>query len=542
MNSFDSGKNSLRYDIAHASDGDTINFNMSPGNVTSPITLTSGLLEINKNLTIEGPGARILAISGGGSSGVFIVDSGKTATIAGLTLTNGLAGDGGAIFNSGTLTLTNCTVSSSTATDGGGIDNQAALTLTNCTIAKNTASGLGGGILNNGSLTSYNSTIADNVAASGGGMYISDGSISLYNVTVALNQDGVEQEGGTLNAYNSLLANNTGSDYFNDPAGIGTATAFNSLFGSAPVEVINGGGSFVADPGLDPASLANNGGPTDTIGLLAGSNAIGSGMNPSSDGVTLFTDQRGYVASSGVWDIGAYQSSGAAPASPVATISAANVKVADYSKTAYQFTVTYTSSAAILAASLSGAVVQVVPPSGVGSPITATVVSTVANGSTDPAGNAKSFTVTYQITPPGGKWTSADNGTYTVNLSGSPVTDVGGSPIASGTLGTFAVQTGKIAINKYGLLHNPRTGLWSETVTLTNAGSSAFSGPIFILFNLPPGVILENATGTFNGMAYLEVNTSRLAAGQTISVNLVFNTSVAPSSYTTSYYLGFLGS
>ncbi|HLN32363.1 MAG TPA: right-handed parallel beta-helix repeat-containing protein [Gemmataceae bacterium] len=538
-NSNDTGSGSLRDTIANAAAGDTITFDLSAGHVTSPITLTSAVLDITKNLTIDGPGANILAISGNGNSGVFTVDPGTTATIAGLTLTKGLSLTGGAIMNSGTLTLTNCTVSNSTAIDGGGVDNQLTLIMTNCTIANNVASGFGGGIFNDGSLTLTNSTIADNLAASsGGGMYISSGSSSLYNATVALNQDGVDQVGGTVNTYNSLFADNTGNDFTSSG---GTATATNSQFGSVPTGVINGGGSFIGASGLDPAGLANNGGPTQTIALTAGSLAIGAGQNPI-NGVTLSTDQRGYVPTAGVWDIGAFQFGAVPAAAPTATLSAQNVAVADYGKTTYTFTVTYTSATKILAASLSGAVVQVGPPGGVGAPINASVVSTVPIGPTDASGNAQSFTVTYQITPPGGKWTSADNGTYSVNLGGSPVTDLAGTPVATGTLGTFAVETGKIAINKYGLIHNPKTGLWSGMINLTNAGSSAFSGPIFVLFNLPPGVILENAAGTYGGMPYLEVNIASLAAGKTTGATAVFNSNVAPGSYTTSYYLGSLGS
>ena len=183
------------------------------------------------------------------------------------------------------------------------------------------------------------------------------------------------------------------------------------------------------------------------------------------------------------------------------------------------------------------------PPSGHGGPITATVVSTVADGPTDPWGDAQSFTVTYSITPPGGSWTSADNGTYSVSLGGTPVSDTQGNTIPSGPLGSFEVQTGKIAINKFGLARNLRTGLWTGNITLTNTGSSAFSGPIFILFDLPAGAILENATGTYDGMAYLEVSVASLAAGATTSaITVSFNTNVSPLAYSTSYYLVSLGS
>ena len=56
--------------------------------------------------------------------------------------------------------------------------------------------------------------------------------------------------------------------------------------------MVQGGGSFTAPAGLDPAGLQYNGGPTLTIALMAGSNAIGNGRTRR-DGMTLFTDQRG---------------------------------------------------------------------------------------------------------------------------------------------------------------------------------------------------------------------------------------------------------
>ena len=307
----------------------------------------------------------------------------------------------------------------------------------------------------------------------------------------------------------------------------------------------------LGDAGLAPAGLNANGGPTigtpstnvstDTIALLGNSQAIDAGMNPINT-VTLFTDERGYVPTSRSWDIGAYQSSAVPAATPTATLFAANVSVSGYGQTSYTFTVTYTGDAGIMTSSLAGAIVEVTPPSRVGGPITATVVSTVADGPTDPWGDAQSFTITYSITPPGDSWTSADNGTYSISLGGTPVSDTQGNTIPSGTLGTFLVETAKIAITKYGLIHNVRTGTWSGTVSLTNTGSSAFMGPIFILFNLPAGAVLENAAGTYNGMPYLELNIASLAAGSSTSLTVVFNSNVSPGSYSTSYYLGSLGS
>src|SRR5437868_13955427 len=81
----DSGAGSLREAIAKATSGDTINFS-----VTGTIILTTGQLFISQNpLTITGPGASVLTISGNSYSRIFDIGGGVVATISGLTLKNG---------------------------------------------------------------------------------------------------------------------------------------------------------------------------------------------------------------------------------------------------------------------------------------------------------------------------------------------------------------------------------------------------------------------------------------------------------------------
>src|SRR5258706_10074740 len=72
-NTNDSGPGSLRAAIASASPGDTINFGVT---YPATITLTNGSLVINSNLTISGPGASNLAISGNNSFVVLSVGAG----------------------------------------------------------------------------------------------------------------------------------------------------------------------------------------------------------------------------------------------------------------------------------------------------------------------------------------------------------------------------------------------------------------------------------------------------------------------------------
>src|SRR5262249_47808179 len=154
----DSGPGSLRAEITAAKNNDTIVF--APRLDGQSITLSSGELQITKNLTIRGPGAGLLTISGGGSSRVFEVDgAGTIVTLNGLTISNGdgIAGGsaqpsdglGGGILNYGNLTISACTLSGDSASfTGGGIDNEDALTVSGCTLSGNSASGNGGGIRN----------------------------------------------------------------------------------------------------------------------------------------------------------------------------------------------------------------------------------------------------------------------------------------------------------------------------------------------------------------------------------------------------------
>src|SRR4029077_11648766 len=107
LNLNDSGPGSLCAAItaANATPGaDTIVFAKG---LHGTITLTSGELLITDSVTINGPGANKLSVSGNNASRVFELAAGQDVTISGSTITHGFALDqGGGFLNDGSnLTL-----------------------------------------------------------------------------------------------------------------------------------------------------------------------------------------------------------------------------------------------------------------------------------------------------------------------------------------------------------------------------------------------------------------------------------------------------
>jgi outer membrane lipase/esterase len=107
-------------DLSNAMAGQqTITFDLGPG--PHQINLSGKELPITQDLTIRGPGAEKLTISGQGASRVFDISSGITVAIAGLTIAHGYASEGAGIRNVGSdLSLTSVTLSDNHATGSPG--------------------------------------------------------------------------------------------------------------------------------------------------------------------------------------------------------------------------------------------------------------------------------------------------------------------------------------------------------------------------------------------------------------------------------------
>jgi len=297
-NTNNAGAGSLRQAIldANAAAGtDNIVFDAS-FNTPQTITLTTGDLvlanSVNASVTITGPGANLLTVSGNNASKIFSVLDTPTVFISGMTLTQGNGvgvspgnNVGGAVFNQGVLTLTNMVITGNSATiQGGGVYNiNGSLSLVDSTVSNNTSNSHGGGILFAGgqSLTITNSTVSGNTTArEGGGMFAGNGTATITGSTFSNNSvTGPSPIGGG------------GIGFFRK-----TATVTNCTF-SGNTSTGIGGGIRTAETNLTLTSVsvannsttANGGGVTSfqssTINLknsLIGDNsATGTGPNVS---------------------------------------------------------------------------------------------------------------------------------------------------------------------------------------------------------------------------------------------------------------------
>jgi CSLREA domain-containing protein len=323
--------------------------------VTGTINLGSDLPELTTDMNINGPGASQLTVQGNSTSfDIFTIGSRgnisahfNSVSISGLTASGGkaLTQDGGGIFNAQntTLTLDDVVVSNNAASNsGGGIANFGTLTITDSTVSTNTAGQSGGGINSSGTLTITGSTIKGNTALNGGGIgsgsATGDAALTMTNSTISGNTGtsvggGLSNGEGTATLTNVTINGNTAGieanvRNFGPPAG-NTEITFKNTIVANP----QGGGTNCgtnADGLLTSAghnlssdascgftqtadiqnqnpllgNLTNNGGPTETHELQAGSLAIDAADTASAPS----EDQRGIPRPQGVAaDIGAFE-------------------------------------------------------------------------------------------------------------------------------------------------------------------------------------------------------------------------------------------
>jgi hypothetical protein len=329
VNTNDAGEGSLRLAILNSNGivgPETITFEGETfTNATAyVIDIQSQLPAFTGETTVMGPGADKLTIRRPSTATseyrIMQVDTGANVTVSGVTITGGRDLSGGGILNRGTLTLIQAAVSGNAATSGpgGGINNSRTLTLIQTVVSGNgSTSGSGGGVYNVDTLLLIQTTISGNTAFSlGGGIQNLGFTLRLIQSTVSGNTAASGRGGGIssltrpLTLSNTLIVGNTAritpeveSRFITDQGG--NLTSIPS-------------GSTISDI-LSP--LANNGGPTQTHALVAGSPAINRGATDiipidtlDLDGDLNITepvpfDQRGigFVRQIDTVDIGAFE-------------------------------------------------------------------------------------------------------------------------------------------------------------------------------------------------------------------------------------------
>jgi hypothetical protein len=282
-NTNDTGAGSLRQAILDAnalSGADTVQFAPTVFATPQTITLTTGELLVTDDLTIAGPGATILSVSGNNANRVVEINAAGrvlNATLSGITIKGGhiTSGRGGGLYTADeNVTLTNVVITGNQAGDrpigpfstGGGIaiGSNGNVVLRNATVSNNVCWGPGGGIscygLDSGSLLLDSSTVSGNVGNfDGAGIYLSrnppSGSFFVNNSTISGNT-----------AYT-----NGGGLYATGPIGPGGFIVRNSTI-SGNTARSNGGGISVYIP-VGIATVENA-----TITKNNSSNGLGGGI------------------------------------------------------------------------------------------------------------------------------------------------------------------------------------------------------------------------------------------------------------------------
>jgi hypothetical protein len=275
-NTNDSGIGSLRWVLGYITGGETIRFDPSIAGQT--IVLDSTIVSY-KGFTIDGPAGDGITISGGGKVRLFELwgPNSNVVTFRNVSLTGGRSDSttkwsgSGPIANGSVHTVfENSAIFGNYATGTGTVIGSH-ISLVNTTVSGNTSANPNYGMIQASDIDVINSTIANNTGAGIGG-------------------------GAGFIVRNSILSNNTGRNCQSGPISVqleGANISDDDTCGAPTVITI-------VDPQLKP--LADNGGPTPTHAIVAGSPAINLSAAPCS----VATDQR-YAARDAKCDAGAFE-------------------------------------------------------------------------------------------------------------------------------------------------------------------------------------------------------------------------------------------
>lgn len=330
------------FDVTNSATVDIENINVTNGYTTDPLDNCGGGIEVSQGATLHFAAGSVTGNTTSGGGGGICAAGTTTITASTIGLNFASTGIGGGIYTLHDTTVTDSTISSNEAGDGGGIMNVfGTLSLVRDTVRSNVSFGSssvafvgthgGGGVYSLYGVTKIvDSTIALNSAsgARGGGVLEVQADMTVVNSTIAGNSAAT---GGGLDdaafysdtIRNTLIAANTATTASPDLATTATSGGHNLVGdGTGAPGFVNGSNGDKVGTAQNPIdakldtdqgrpACKDNGGPTQTIAILAGSPAADAG----SDSVlgapdNLTTDQRGpgHAREQGAHvDIGAFE-------------------------------------------------------------------------------------------------------------------------------------------------------------------------------------------------------------------------------------------
>ena len=205
---------------------------------------------INKNIRIDGKGHTIDAKNLGR---IFKINNWCDVTLTNVTLTNGNATVGGAIYNFGNLDLVHVNFVNNTAKYGGAIMNYAyGLVLDDSTFTNNTAK-IGGAIYNSADcFVVGNSTFANNTATSNGGVIFNYGIGFVVGNSTFVNNSAADGAGAILNGGRGFVVGN--STFANN-----TATSKGGAIYNYGIGFVVGNSTFANNTAEDAGAVYNEG-------------------------------------------------------------------------------------------------------------------------------------------------------------------------------------------------------------------------------------------------------------------------------------------
>ncbi|MBO5695683.1 MAG: DUF4347 domain-containing protein, partial [Lentisphaeria bacterium] len=229
------------------------------------------LVNLNKSMTVNKSGLTLTIDGSIGEDKVTLDAGGKfrhfsfsnaTITLQDMTLQNGaVAGNGGAISNSGTLTVDNVAFYDNAVTNnskGGAIYTSGGLTVRNSEFIGNTTTGTdhnaqGGAIYAKAGMTVYDSLFQNNISRHNGGAITGDGTIRVYDSEFITNKS-TNSSGGAIYVSATLIVDGS---YFDGNRAAGRGDG---------IDVESGGNALISD-----STFVNHGAKAAVYAIASGS-------------------------------------------------------------------------------------------------------------------------------------------------------------------------------------------------------------------------------------------------------------------------------